>query len=103
MLTCSAWPNELPDVRFESPFILIGKSIMDFNRSIIARSQILVNRKRSGTRIWALFRKRTEPECSFVCGADQVGQQYCSVFFLMMSMMGFSIFVNFLTIPDPLR
>ena len=53
--------------------------------------------------IWALFRKRTEPECSFVCGAGQVGQQYCSVFFLMMSMMGFSIFVNFLTIPDPLR
>ena len=33
-----------------------------FNRPIIARSQILVHRRRPGKRISALFRRRTSPE-----------------------------------------
>ena len=52
--------NELPEVRFEFPFILIGKSTMAFfNRPIMARTQILVHRWGSRTRISALFRRPT--------------------------------------------
>ena len=37
--------NELPEERFEFPFILIGKLTMDFfSKPIMARTQILVHR-----------------------------------------------------------
>ena len=52
--------NELPEVRLVSPVILIGKPTLAFlNRPIMARTQILVNRREIRTRISALFRRGT--------------------------------------------
>ena len=39
------------------------------DRSVMARTQILVDRWRPRTRISAMFRRRTSPEFSFACGA----------------------------------
>ena len=51
--------NELPEVHFQFPFNLIGKSTMAFfNRPIMARAQILVHGWEPRTRILALFRRR---------------------------------------------
>ena len=51
--------NEVPEVRFLFPFILIGQSTMAFfNRPIMARTQILVHRLGLRTRISALFRRQ---------------------------------------------
>ena len=48
--------NELPEVRFEFPFILIGKSTMVFfNGPIMARTQIRIHRWGRRTRILARF------------------------------------------------
>ena len=65
--------NELPGVRFEFPFNLIDKlTVVFFNRPIIAHTQILSGTQVGPrTRISALFRRRTLPEFSFVCGAGQ--------------------------------
>ena len=52
--------NELPEVRFEFPFILFGKSTMAFFYwPDIATIQILVHRWRPRTRISTLFRRWT--------------------------------------------
>ena len=52
--------DELPEVRTISPFILIGKpTLAFFNRPVMARTQILVNRRGPRTRISALFRRLT--------------------------------------------
>ena len=50
--------NELPEVHFEFPFILIGKSTMTFSTPIMARTQIRVHRWGPRTGILALFRRR---------------------------------------------
>ena len=62
--------NELPEVRFEFPFILNGK----LTRTIMARNQMLVHRWGPWTRISALFRRQTQAEFSFVCSAGYVAQ-----------------------------
>ena len=55
--------NELPEVRVEFPLKLIGQSTNGlFNRSIMARTQILVHSWRRRTRIYSLDRKRTYQE-----------------------------------------
>ena len=53
--------NELPEVRFAFPFILIGKWVMAFSTG------------QSWPRISALFHRQTSPDLSFVCGT---GNQY---------------------------
>ena len=55
--------NELPEVSVEFPLKLIGQSTNGlFNRSIMARTQILVHSWRRRTRIYSLDRKRTYQE-----------------------------------------
>ena len=63
--------NELPEMRFEFPLILIGKKPCDgfFSRPIMPRTQLLAGRLGPKKRILALFRRRASPELSFVCGA----------------------------------
>ena len=55
--------NELPEVRFEFPFHLIGdhdkQNKAFFNWPIMARTQIWVHSWKSRTRISALFRRRS--------------------------------------------
>ena len=73
---CSRPPTDSmksPEMRFEFPFILIGKLTIAFffNKPVMVRNQILVHRWGPRARILALFRRRTWPELSFVCGTGQ--------------------------------
>ena len=70
--------NELPELRFEFPFVLICKLTMPFLKGqFTARTQILVRRRGPRKTISALFRRRSQPEFSFVCG---VGQPFAGIF-----------------------
>ena len=55
------------------------------NKSVMVRNQILVHRWRPRARILALFRRRTWPEFSFVCGTGQCFIATFKFFFKLLS------------------
>ena len=71
---CSGAPNgldELPEMCFEFPFILRQIDNGSFNRPIMVH-RWGGHRWGPETKISALFRRQTEPEFSFVCGAGYI-------------------------------